>query len=491
MRQTCGADNGVPVERGVVVVDDGDASEAEAAMEDSEMVSIGEATQGMESTPLCRLSITRRPQHHNLPRPPQTPIPRPPPDPHPPRQILPNQSQTPQKPHPHTPSPSSSSTPLSPQSYGAYSISLPFGTPPNPSPSSSTPAATSSGSPAPTATSAATAPKPPPPPPFIPKLSHSSKLVGCKNPKCLWIHPDPNRLNNCTSTHQLCPPYLVLYGSASTGGVLLSDTLNLSPPSKSYPDFAVGCSLFSSGSPAGIAGFGRGPASLPSQLRLAKFSYCQVSHRFDGASAKSSSLNLAFSGGAAKAPGTAYTRFLSNPTAGKRAFGVYYYLGLRRISIGGVEVKIAAKYLSPQADGNGGVIVDSGSTFTFMEAAVFEPVAREIVKQVENRYRRLRGVEERVGLAPCFNVSGEEVAFPKLVLHFKGGADMELPLPNYVAFVGRGSDAVCMTVLTDGGDGGEGVSGPAVILGNHLMQNFYVEYDLRNNRFGFRRQLCL
>ncbi|KAK9156827.1 hypothetical protein Scep_003401 [Stephania cephalantha] len=394
-------------------------------------------------------------------------------------------------PIPHTPSSSSSSssTPLSPQSYGAYSISLPFGTPPNPSPSDLV------WFPCTHRYLCRHCPHTPTPSPsFIPKLSHSSKLVGCKNPKCLWIHPDHNRLVNCTATDQLCPPYLVLYGSASTGGVLLSDTLNLSPPSKSYPDFAVGCSLFSSGSPAGIAGFGRGPASLPSQLRLARFSYCQVSHRFDGASTKSSSLNLAFSGGAAKAPGTAYTRFLRNPTAptdGKRAFGVYYYLGLRRISIGGVEVKIAAKYLSPQADGNGGVIVDSGSTFTFMEGAVFEPVAREIVKQVENRYRRLRGVEERVGLAPCFNVSGEEVAFPKLVLHFKGGADMELPLPNYIAFVGRGSDAVCMTVLTDGGDGGEGViGGPAVILGNHQMQNFYVEYDLRNNRFGFRRQLC-
>ncbi|KAK9142249.1 hypothetical protein Syun_011649 [Stephania yunnanensis] len=49
-----GADDGVLVGRGVVVVDDGDASEAtmNTAMEDSETVSIGEATQGMERSML-------------------------------------------------------------------------------------------------------------------------------------------------------------------------------------------------------------------------------------------------------------------------------------------------------------------------------------------------------------------------------------------------------------------------------------------------------
>ncbi|KAK9122868.1 hypothetical protein Sjap_012470 [Stephania japonica] len=419
------------------------------------------------------------------------------------------------KPNPHT---SSSSTPLSPQSYGGYSISLRFGTPPQPIPFILDTGSDLVWFPCTHRYLCRDCPKASKPTPsFIPKLSHSSKLIGCRNPKCLWIHSSPDLLsrcdkschpphyninhnnpkfsntntivrrdtNNCT---QLCPPYLVLYGSGSTGGVLLSETLSL--PGKSYPDFALGCSLFSSRAPSGIAGFGRGPASLPSQLRLTKFSYCLVSHRFDAAN-KSSSLDLAISGGTGKTPATAYTKFLPNPTVGNPAFGVYYYLALRRISIGGVQVKIAAKYLSPQPDGNGGVIVDSGTTFTVMEGPVFEPVAREFVKQVENRYKRLRGVEGRVGLSPCFNVSGaKDVTFPKLVLHFKGGADMELPSPNFIAFVGRESDVVCMTVSTVGGDEGEGVSGPAVILGNHLMQNFYVEYDLMNNRFGFRRQVC-
>lgn len=63
-----------------------------------------------------------------------------------------------------------------------------------------------------------------------------------------------SNLKNCS---QICPPYLIVYGSGSTGGISILDYLNL--PGKKVPDFLVGCSLFSSRQPAGIAGFGRGP----------------------------------------------------------------------------------------------------------------------------------------------------------------------------------------------------------------------------------------
>lgn len=33
-------------------------------------------------------------------------------------------------------------------------------------------------------------------------------------------------------------------------------------------------------------------------------------------------------------------------------------------------------------------------------------------------------------------------------------------------------------------------SGPSITLGNFQMQNFYAEYDLVNERFGFRQQSC-
>ncbi|KAF5179559.1 Aspartyl protease family protein [Thalictrum thalictroides] len=333
-------------------------------------------------------------------------------------------------------------------------------------------------------------------PTFLPKNSTSSKLIGCKNPKCSWIHnTDVNtRCKDCKPNSkicsQICPPYIVIYGSASTGGILLSETLDL--PEKKIPNFAVGCSLFASRSPAGIAGFGRGSASLPSQLGLNKFSYCLVSHRFDD-STQSSSLVLdgGDDSGDTKTTGVSYTPFIKNPVTGRAAFSVYYYVGLKKITVGKKTVKIPNSYLFQRPDGNGGTIVDSGSTFTFMEGRVFKIFASEVESQMTH-FKKATDIEAITGLRPCYDISGEKsVTFPKLVLHFKGGADMEIPLSNYFSFIG-GNGVVCMTIISDGvvGDDNNMFGGPAVILGNYQFQNYYVEYDLENQRFGFRQKTC-
>ncbi|KAJ6340355.1 hypothetical protein OIU77_008168 [Salix suchowensis] len=121
----------------------------------------------------------------------------------------------------------------------------------------------------------------------------------------------------------------------TTVGIALSETLHLHGLSK--PNFLVGCSVLSSHQPAGIAGFGRGLSSLPSQLGLVE---------------------------------------------DKSSFSLYYYLGLRRITIGGHHVKMPYKYLSPGEDGNGGVIIDSTTTFTFIAREAFEPLSDEFIRQI-------------------------------------------------------------------------------------------------------------
>ncbi|KAI3417794.1 Peptidase A1 domain-containing protein [Psidium guajava] len=335
---------------------------------------------------------------------------------------------------------------------------------------------------------------------FIPKLSSSAKLVGCRNPKCAWIF-GPTAASRCRDecasghncSQQTCPPYLIQYGSGDTAGVLLSETLSFSGGRK-VPGFLAGCSLLSTRQPAGIAGFGRGLESLPSQMGLRRFSYCLLSRRFDDTSA-SSDLVLEpgrGSGGDRKTDGVVYTPFRANPSLPGSAFKDYYYIGLRKVLVGGKAVKVPHRYLVPGADGNGGAIVDSGSTFTFMERPVLDAVAEELERQMAN-YTRAKGVEAQTGLSPCFDVSGrgDAVMVPELSLQFKGGATMALPLENYLVLAGEGSGAACVAIVTDDAPIGPEVSGgPAVILGSFQQQNFYVEYDLENERFGFRKQSC-
>ncbi|KAK7345252.1 hypothetical protein VNO77_15847 [Canavalia gladiata] len=385
-------------------------------------------------------------------------------------------------------------TSIHPKSYGGYSIDLKFGTPPQPFsfvldtgsslawlPCSSHYLCSKCNS-FPNADPTKT-------PKFIPKNSSSSKLIGCTNPKCAWVF-GPNvqsRCQNCnpnsTNCSQICPAYTIQYGMGSTAGFLLSENLNF--PGKIVADFLVGCSIVSIYQPAGIAGFGRGPESVPSQMNLTRFSYCLVSHRFDDSPASSELVLQSGSSGDGKTNGVSYTPFQKNPWNKK----TYYYVTVKKIVVGEKRVRVPTRFLEIDGNGNGGSIVDSGSTFTFMERPIFDLVAQEFEKQVN--YTRAREVEKQSGLSPCYYVvSGEGAAsFPELTFQFRGGAKMRLPLTNYFSLVGK-SDVACLTIVSDDVASPGVAGGPAVILGNYQMQNFYVEYDLENQRFGFRSQTC-
>ena len=241
--------------------------------------------------------------------------------------------------------------------------------------------------------------------------------------------------------------------------------------------------------PAGIAGFGRRPQSLPSQMGLKRFSYCLLSHRFDDSPESSDLVLYSGSSSHAKTEGLSYAPFYKNPITNDTAFLEYYYVSLKKIKIGGKSLRIPYNLLVPDSDGKGGSIVDSGSTFTFMERPIFDLVAQEFEKQMAN-YSRAKDIETQSGLAPCFDISKEkQVNFPEFIFQFKGGAKMTLPLANYFSLVRR-SGVVCLTIVSDSGIGPAVTSGPAIVLGNYQQQNFYVEYDLENNRFGFKPQNC-
>ncbi|XP_059300313.1 probable aspartyl protease At4g16563 [Lycium ferocissimum] len=387
-----------------------------------------------------------------------------------------------------------STTPLYPHSYGGYSITLGFGTPPQKIPFIMDTGSSFVWFPCTTkylctncsvsSSSSQSIPK------FIPKSSSTAKVVGCLNPKCGWIHSKTNpksRCQDCSGPNckQICPPYIILYGLGTTGGLALVETLDMS--NKKIPNFLVGCSMFSSQQPAGLAGLGRGLSSLPSQLGVKKFSYCLVSHKFDD-TGKSSNLVLDFKG--EKTANLSYTVLQKNPVvAGRNELSVYYYVGLRKITVGGHKVKIPYKYLKPDSNGNGGSIVDSGTTFTYMNRGVFEPVLNAFVNQVKG-ILRTENIEKITGLRPCFNISGHKtVSLPELKFHFKGGAEMALPLANYFS-IARETDVICLTMITDSAFGPVLSTGPSIILGNFQMQNFNVEFDLRNEKFGFRQQMC-
>ncbi|XP_072978764.1 probable aspartyl protease At4g16563 [Typha angustifolia] len=405
-------------------------------------------------------------------------------------------------------------SPLYPHSYGGYSLTLSFGSPPQTLPLLLDTGSHISWLPCTHSYSCrqCSTNNTPITPTFLPKSSSSSRLIGCSNPSCLWIHPR-NFLSDCLSCTnsssssgcaRVCPPYAIIYGSGSTAGILLSDSLIL--PSGSVPGFVFGCSVFSDSQPAGgIAGFGRGAPSLPAQLGLRRFSYCLISRRFDDDAAVSGSLVLGGRKQSASADGLRFAPFLPNPSVSD-PFSVYYYVALRRISVGGKKVRLPEEIFVPGPSGNGGAIVDSGTTFTYIEAAAFELLVAAFVNRVAGRFNRSSEAEDRTGLPLCFNLPPGKAAatkteLPELAFHFKGGAEMRLPVENSFVLAGPSpaaaaaaaeapvAEAVCLAILSDGGGAGGG--GPAVIIGSFQQQNYYMVYDLERERLGFRRQSCL
>lgn len=397
---------------------------------------------------------------------------------------------------------------LYPHSYGGYAFTASLGTPPQPLPvlldtgshltwvpCTSSYECRNCSSPSASAV-----------PVFHPKNSSSSRLVGCRNPSCQWVHSAANLATKCrrapcspgaancpAAASNVCPPYAVVYGSGSTAGLLIADTLRA--PGRAVPGFVLGCSLVSVHQPpSGLAGFGRGAPSVPAQLGLPKFSYCLLSRRFDDNAAVSGSLVLGGTGGGEG--GMQYVPLVKSAAGDKLPYGVYYYLALRGVTVGGKAVRLPARAFAGNAAGSGGTIVDSGTTFTYLDPTVFQPVADAVVAAVGGRYKRSKDAEDGLGLHPCFALpqGARSMALPELSFHFEGGAVMQLPVENYFVVAGRGAvEAICLAVVTDFG-GGSGArnegSGPAIILGSFQQQNYLVEYDLEKERLGFRRQSC-
>jgi hypothetical protein len=335
---------------------------------------------------------------------------------------------------------------------------------------------------------------------FLPRMSSSFHLVTCADPNCQVLYGNDTELlcGNCAESlkncSETCPPYGILYGRGSTLGLLLTETLSLpmenGASKREITHFTVGCSIVSSEQPSGIAGFGRGALSMPSQLSehigKDRFAYCLQSHRFDEENKKS----LMVLGDKALPNDIPlnYTPFLINSRAPPSSqYGVYYYIGLRGISIGGKRLKLPSRLLRFDTKGNGGAIIDSGTTFTVFNEEIFKQISGEFASQI--LYGRTDDVEARTGMGLCYNVSGlENIVLPEFAFHFKGGSNMVLPVANYFSYF-TSFDSICLTMISSSGIL-EVDNGPAVILGNYQQQDFYLLYDREKNRLGFTQQTC-
>ncbi|EEE65304.1 hypothetical protein OsJ_20543 [Oryza sativa Japonica Group] len=180
----------------------------------------------------------------------------------------------------------------------------------------------------------------------------------------------------------------------------------------------------------GIAGFGRGRWSLPSQLNVTSFSYCFTS-MFDTKSSSvvtlgAAAAELLHTHHAAHTGDVRTTRLIKNPSQPS-----LYFVPLRGISVGGARVAV------PESRLRSSTIIDSGASITTLPEDVYEAVKAEFVSQ--------------------------------------------LPRGNYV-FEDYAARVLCVVL--------DAAAGEQVVIGNYQQQNTHVVYDLENDVLSFAPARC-
>jgi hypothetical protein len=301
---------------------------------------------------------------------------------------------------------------------------------------------------------------------FDPKKSKSFSKIPCGSPLCRKLDSSGcNNRNSCL--------YQVSYGDGSfTTGEFSTETLTFRRTRVAR--VALGGGHDNEGlfvGAAGLLGLGRGRLSFPSQTGHRfnrKFSYCLVDR---SASAKPSSVIF---GDGAVSNSAHYTPLVANPK-----LDTFYYVELQGMSVGGTRVPgISASLFKLDNAGNGGVIVDSGTSVTRLT----KPAYIALRDAFRTGAASLKRASDFSLFDTCFDLSGKtEVKVPTVVMHFRG-ADVSLPATNYLIAVDT-SGTFCFAFA--------GTMSGLSIIGNIQQQGYRVVYDLASNRVGFAPNGCV
>ncbi|KAM3214987.1 hypothetical protein ACQJBY_067122 [Aegilops geniculata] len=312
---------------------------------------------------------------------------------------------------------------------------------------------------------------------FDPDKSATFGLVGCKSRACRAI-PD-----GATCTLASNCKYIYSYGDGSrTSGLVSTETFTFAhvPGTarghrgrrKRVATVNFGCSTATAGTfeADGVVGLGGGALSLVTQLGAHKslggrrFSYCLVPYSVNA----SSTLNFG-ARATVKDPGAVTTPLIPS------LVDTYYTVDLRSVKIGN------ATFAAPH--GHHHVIVDSGTTLTFLAKALLDPM----VKELSRRIKLPRAPSPDKLLTLCFDVSrvGERRAkamVPDVTLGLGGGAAVTLKAENTFVVVEEGTMCLAVSAVPE--------RLPASILGNIAQQNMHVGYDLDKRTVTFARTNC-
>ncbi|KAK9156269.1 hypothetical protein Sjap_003749 [Stephania japonica] len=350
---------------------------------------------------------------------------------------------------------------------------------------------------------------------FSPSRSSSATRDLCTSSFCTDIHSSDNSYDPCAAAGcslttlvngncpRPCPTFSYTYGSGGlVMGALTRDVIRVhgstSPNiTRQISGFCFGCVGSTYREPIGIAGFGRGSLSLLSQLGLLRkgFSHCFLPFKYANNPNITSPLVIGDLAMASK-DSLQLTPLLKSPM-----YPNSYYIGLKAISVcnstSSTSIEVSLNLSEFDTDGNGGMLIDSGTTYTHLPKPIYSDLLSKI-KSLMIMHPRAHDFENRTGFdlcysLPCLNNSSsaddDNEPLPSLTFHFLGNVNLTLPKENYFYAMAAPSNlrvVKCFLIqIMDDED-----YGPAAVFGSFQQQNVQVVYDLEEERIGFQPMEC-
>ncbi|CAL5043096.1 unnamed protein product [Urochloa decumbens] len=298
---------------------------------------------------------------------------------------------------------------------------------------------------------------------FDPSKSSTYDPIPCHTDTCRNLIPNLYK-NGCTDGGAHCG-YRVEYGDGSkTRGVYSNDTLTLAP-GVTVEDFRFGCGRDQIGPNDrfdGLIGLGGAPESLVVQTAPVyggAFSYCLPATNGDAGF-----LTL----GTPSAAANTSSGFVFTPMRHLPDDLTSYMVTLAGISVSGRRLDIPASAF------RGGMIIDSGTVVTGLPETAYNALQRAFRKAMAAYPLLPHG-----DLDTCYNFTGfSNVTVPKVSFTFRGGATVDLDVPNGILL----ND--CLAFTESGPDIGLG------IIGNVNQRTLEVLYDVGAAKVGFRSGAC-
>nr|XP_009385987.1 PREDICTED: protein ASPARTIC PROTEASE IN GUARD CELL 2 [Musa acuminata subsp. malaccensis] len=307
-------------------------------------------------------------------------------------------------------------------------------------------------------------------PVFDPAESASFAGVACGSPICGLLLSGASAAAGC---HAGDCRYAVSYGDgSSTKGTLALETLTFG--TSAVRDVAIGCGHSNRGlfvGAAGVLGLGWGPMSFVGQLggqAGGAFSYCLVSRGSDAPTG-----SLVFGRTAAVPVGAVWVPLLRNLRAPS-----FYYVRLLGLGVGGVRLPVLEDVFQLTEEGEGGVVMDTGTAVTRLPDAAYAAL-RDAFGAATAGLPRAPGVSI---FDTCYSLFGyQSVRVPTVSFYFAGGTILTLPARNFLIPVDDMA-TFCFAFAPSS----SGLS----IMGNIQQEGIQITFDAANGFVGFGPNTC-